>query len=126
MLTWPQESARPSSEVERLHALRMLQLARATRDTFAAHVRYHHLRVRELDIMRTIAADQHEQAETFFKKAEWQVGEIKHILDDEGLGLLEDVTMYNSFEQELTGGDHEMDHSESSRTSCITDLKAPH
>ena len=76
--------------------------------------------------MRAIAVDQHEQAETFFKKAEWQVGEIKHILDDEGLGLLEDVTMYNLTEPEPTCSDHDTHRSESSRTSCITDLKASH
>ena len=112
--------------MERLHALRMLQLACATRDTFATHVQYQHLRVRELDIMHTIAVNQHEQAETFFKKAEWQVGEIKHILNDEGLGLLEDVTMYNLTEPELTCSGHDTHHSESSHTSCITDLKASH
>ena len=79
-----QTSAVLPNEVEDLHSHNMLQLARASRDAFAAYLRFHRLRVKELDMMRTIAADECEQAEVFLRKADWQIGEIKHVLDREG------------------------------------------
>lgn len=45
-------------------------------------------------MMHTIAANECEQAEVFLRKADWQIGEIKHILDREGRGgLLERSTL---------------------------------
>ena len=52
-----QESATVPQEVGGINALHMLQLARASQDTFAAHLWYHHLHIKELDIMRVIATN---------------------------------------------------------------------
>ncbi|KIJ57942.1 hypothetical protein HYDPIDRAFT_34656 [Hydnomerulius pinastri MD-312] len=76
-----------SREVEDLHSLRMLQLARATRDALKAHKTYHRLRIRELDVMRTIAVDELEEAHTLFQQAEKQIGEVRHVLNENGADL---------------------------------------
>ncbi|KAI9568507.1 hypothetical protein HD554DRAFT_2172292 [Boletus coccyginus] len=88
-LVYMQESAKESKEVENLHSFRMLQLAHASRDAFAASVWYHRLRLKELEIMRTIATDRCDQAKVWLKQADWQIGEIKHILDRDRTGLHE-------------------------------------
>ncbi|KAI6022477.1 hypothetical protein BKA83DRAFT_4493801 [Pisolithus microcarpus] len=75
-----------SQEVEDLRSHRTLQLARATRDAFAAGVRYRHLRLREIELMRIMATDEYEEAEALLKAADRQIGEVKHILNCEGRG----------------------------------------
>lgn len=82
-----QISAKSPDDIENLHTLRMLQLARASRDAFTARLQYHRLRLKELELMCSVVTDECEVAETFVKKAEWQIGEIKHILNREGGGL---------------------------------------
>ncbi|KAH7910712.1 hypothetical protein BJ138DRAFT_1189106, partial [Hygrophoropsis aurantiaca] len=62
-----------SDEVENYFSLRMLQLARATRDTFTAKETYQRLRLHEIDIMRSIAADEFEEAISQRKDAESQI-----------------------------------------------------
>lgn len=103
-----QESATVSQEVERIRALHMLELARASRDAFAAHLRYHRLRIKELDIMRVVATDGCDQAEAFLQKADWQIGEIKYILNRDGIGLLEDrMSLFGPCGRESAGSDHD-------------------
>ena len=63
-----QASAIRSQEVEDLHSLRMLELARASLDAFAANEKYRRLRICELDIMRTVAVDEFEEAVVLRKK----------------------------------------------------------
>ena len=119
-----QESATVPQEVESINALHMLQLARASRDTFAAHLRYHRLRIKELDIMRVIATNRCDQAETFLKKADWQIGEIKHILDREGIGLLEEhISLFGPSGREPAGSDHDahLTSDISASSSCSDD-----
>jgi hypothetical protein len=103
-----QESATVSEEVEKIHALHMLELARASRDAFAAHLRFHRLRIKELDIMRVVATDRCDQAEAFLQKADWQIGEVKHILDRDGIGLLEErMSLFGPCGRESPGSDHD-------------------
>ena len=55
----------------------MLNLARLTRDAFAAKPRYRSIRIKELEMMQAIATDQYEETQSLLRKAEWQIGEIK-------------------------------------------------
>ncbi|KAI5986598.1 hypothetical protein EDD15DRAFT_2373032 [Pisolithus albus] len=70
-----------SEDVEELRSQRRLHIARATRDALAASLRYHQLRLREIELMRTMAIDECEEAEALLKAADRQVGEVKHILN---------------------------------------------
>lgn len=81
-------SASISEEVETLRSHRTLELARASREAFAAGVRYHRLRLREIELMRIMATDEYEEAEALLKAADRQIGEIRHILNCEGRGAL--------------------------------------
>lgn len=83
-----QASAIRSQEVEDLHSLCMLELARASLDAFAANEKYRRLRIRELDIMRTVAVDEFEEAVVLRKKAERQIGEVRHMLSSGGTDVL--------------------------------------
>jgi hypothetical protein len=107
-------------EAEDLHSHDMLQLARASRDALAAYLRFHRLRVKELDMMRAIAANECDQAEIFLRKAEWQIGEIKHILNHEGGGLLEQSTLsaFGLSGNEPSGSGRDECASNASSTSC--------
>ena len=68
----------------------MLQLARASRATFTATTKYRLLRIRELDIMRTIAFEEYQESQGCAKAAGRQVGEVRNILTSQGLSLFED------------------------------------
>lgn len=60
----------------------MLELARAARATFAAHVKYQRLRMKELEIHQAMALDDCEEAEEILKEAEVQAGHIKGVLQN--------------------------------------------
>ena len=114
-----QTSAMSPDGAQHLHSHDMLQLAWASRDTFAACLRFHRLRVKELEMMCVIASNECEQAEAFLRKAEWQIGEIKHALDVEGAGLLEQSTLSSGLcGREPSGSDHDEYASDTSSTSC--------
>ena len=68
-----------------MHCRRMLQLARASREAFAAHVKYRAKRIHELDVMRIIARDEFEEAVSLVKVADLQVGELRHVLSVDGI-----------------------------------------
>lgn len=95
---------------ENLHYHRMLHLARTSRNTLAARLEYHRERVRELQTMCCMAVDDCKQAEALLMKAEWQIGEIKHILDHEGIGLLEHGDLFaHAGCRQATVGDNNQD-----------------
>ena len=62
----------------------MLQLAHASREVLAAKVKFRLLSIHELDVMRTIAHDKYEEAIFDLKKAESQIGEMRHVLTTRG------------------------------------------
>lgn len=68
----------------------MLQLARASREAFAAQAKYRLLRIRELDVMRTVAHDEYEEAQFFVRDADRQIGDIRHTLSTLGVPLVDD------------------------------------
>lgn len=68
---------RRKPELEDLRARRVLELARATRATFAAHVKYQELRQKEFQIIQEMAGDDFEEAEGFLEEAELQAGRVK-------------------------------------------------
>ncbi|KAG9311276.1 hypothetical protein JVU11DRAFT_8362 [Chiua virens] len=114
-----QISANRTDEVENLHSLRMLQLARTSRDAFAVRLQYHCVRVRELQMMCSMATDECEEAKTFLKRSEWQIGEIKHILDHKGVGLLKcaDLFTHEESRRGLFGNGDDVCHFNDSRSS---------
>lgn len=58
--------------------------------------------------MRVVATDKCDQAEIFLKKADWQIGEIKHILDHDGIGLLEERTsLFGPLGREPAGSEYD-------------------
>ena len=69
-------SHKRSSELEDLHSLCMLQLAQASREAFATHAKYWHLRIQEIEVMCLIAVDEYEEAEAAIQNADHQVGEV--------------------------------------------------
>lgn len=77
-------SAKRDHEVEDLHTLRMLQLARASREAFAAQVRLRLTRIHELDVMRTIAYDEYEEAMELLRQADRQIGEVRQAISSRG------------------------------------------
>ncbi|KAI6039084.1 hypothetical protein EDC04DRAFT_2895627 [Pisolithus marmoratus] len=77
-------SAKRDNEVEDLHTLRMLQLARASREAFAAQVRLRLTRIHELDVMRTIAYDEYEEALELLRQADRQIGEVRQTISKRG------------------------------------------
>lgn len=87
-MTIMQASVKRNSELEDLHAMRLLELVRASRATFTAHAKYQRLRLKELDIVRSMAIDECEEAESLLKEVEWQAGEVKNAVDQDGPGLL--------------------------------------
>lgn len=100
-----QVSAKTSEEAENRRSLRALDLARASRNVIAANVQYHHLRISEIDTMRTIIVEECEEAEARLKQAD---EEIRYMLDQEGLGELEklrDQPMFDSLGKEPSGND---------------------
>lgn len=62
----------------------MLQLAHASREAFAAKVKFHLSYIHELDVMRTIAHDEYEEAVCDLKNAKSQIGEMRHNLATRG------------------------------------------
>jgi hypothetical protein len=66
----------------------MLQLACASREAFAASTKYRLTHVHELDVMRTIAHDEYEEAATLLKNADRQIGELRHFLTTNGTGIV--------------------------------------
>ena len=54
----------------------MLQLARASREAFAAHAKYQRLRIQEIEIMRLSAVDDYEEAAAVVQRADHQIGEL--------------------------------------------------
>ncbi|KAI6044769.1 hypothetical protein EDC04DRAFT_2889446 [Pisolithus marmoratus] len=77
-------SAKRDNEVEDLHTLRMLQLAHASREAFAAQVRLCLTRIHELDVMRTIAYDEYEEALELLRQADRQIGEVRQTISKRG------------------------------------------
>ena len=65
-----QVSARKARELEDLHSLCILQLARASCSTFAAHLTYHRLHLQEIEVMRTITIDECEEVEVCLRRAD--------------------------------------------------------
>jgi len=82
-------SAKRSQDVEDLHSTRMLQLARASREAFAAYAKYRLLRLHEVDVLRTIAYDDFEEAQSFVKDADRQIGELRHDMSSSGVPLFQ-------------------------------------
>ena len=82
-----QVSVKREKAVEDLHTLRMLQLARASRQAFAASVKYRLSRIHELDVMRTVAHDEYEEAVTLLNKADIQVGQMHQFLVTNGTAI---------------------------------------
>ncbi|KAI5987637.1 hypothetical protein EDD15DRAFT_2371997 [Pisolithus albus] len=80
-------SAERGHEVEDLHTLRMLQLARASREAFAAQVGLRLKRIHELDVMRTIAYDEYEEALKLLRQADRQIGELRHTISSRGMNI---------------------------------------
>ena len=80
-------SHKRSSELEDLHSLCMLQLARASREAFAAHAKYRHLRIQEIEVMHLIAVNEYEEAEAAVQNADRQVGEVQHLLTNDGRAM---------------------------------------
>ena len=74
-------------EIEDLHAMRLLQLAHASCATFAVCEKYHRLRHKELKIMHLMAMDDCEESEALSKDSVWQLGEVKNVVNKEGLGF---------------------------------------
>lgn len=74
-------------EIEDLHAMRLLQLARASRATFSACETYHHLQLKKLQIMRLMAMDDCKELEALSKDGVRQLGEVKNVVNKEGLGF---------------------------------------
>lgn len=68
--------------------MRLLQLARASRATFAAREKYHRLRLKELEIMRSMGIDDCEESGTLLKESVQQLGDMKSAANKEGLGFL--------------------------------------
>ena len=68
--------------MEELQCRQLLELARASCASFAAHVKYRELHLKEFEIMHAIALDEYEEAESMLKDAEWQVGEVKSDITD--------------------------------------------
>ena len=62
----------------------MLQLARASREAFAAHAKYQRLRIQEIEIMRLSAVDDYEEAAAVVQRADHQIGELRHTLTSNG------------------------------------------
>jgi len=77
-----QVSAERSQEAEDLHLRRMLQLARASRDALAARLKHCRLRLQEIDVMRTITAEELEETEASLRRANEQVEEMEHLVPD--------------------------------------------
>lgn len=74
-------------------------------------------------MMCSMATDECEEAETFLKKAEWQIGEIKHILDHDGVGLHEQgLFMFDSSGKEPSGSDD--GHSDTSPSPHYSELSS--
>ncbi|KAH0838800.1 hypothetical protein J3R83DRAFT_7197 [Lanmaoa asiatica] len=106
-------------EMEDLHSHDMLQLAWASHDIFTAYLQFHCLSVKEFDIMHAIATNEYEQAEVFLKKADWQIGEIKHVLDSEEVGLLEQSMLsFGLSGKEPSGSDNDKCPSDEFSVSC--------
>ncbi|KAI5992718.1 hypothetical protein EDD15DRAFT_2367995 [Pisolithus albus] len=80
-------STKRDREVDDLHNLRVLQLARASREAFAAQVRLRLRRIQELDVMRTIAYDEYEEALSLLRQADRQVGEVRHTISSAGTSI---------------------------------------
>ncbi|KAH0834615.1 hypothetical protein J3R83DRAFT_10099 [Lanmaoa asiatica] len=76
--------------MEHLHSFRMLQLARASRAAFAAKTRFSILRVQELDVLRTIAYEEYEEAQCQLTEADHQIGDVRNILVRSGSALFEE------------------------------------
>ncbi|KAG6379038.1 hypothetical protein JVT61DRAFT_11467 [Boletus reticuloceps] len=82
-----QVSAKRENIIEDLHTLQMLQLAHASRQAFAARVKYRLTCIHELDVMRTVAHDKYEEAITHLNKVDLQVGEMRHFLVTNGTSI---------------------------------------
>ena len=65
----------------------MLQLAHASRQAFAASVKYRLLCIHELDVMHTVAHDEYEEAVTLLNKADIQVGQMHQFLVTNGTAI---------------------------------------
>ncbi|KAH0827340.1 hypothetical protein J3R83DRAFT_3970 [Lanmaoa asiatica] len=74
-------------ELEDLCSLHLLQLARASRSTLAAHMTYRCLHLQEIEVMCTIAIDECEEAEVCLRRADKQIGEIRNVLHTNGTVL---------------------------------------
>ncbi|KAH0830271.1 hypothetical protein J3R83DRAFT_1636 [Lanmaoa asiatica] len=80
-------SATREKDIEDFHALRMLQLARASREVFSANTKYRLTRIHELDVMRAIAHDEYEEAAALLKNADCQIEELERFLAANGTGI---------------------------------------
>lgn len=63
--------------MEDLQSMRLLELARASRASVAAFSKYKELRLKEFEIMYTVAQDECDEATSWLKDVEWQVGQVK-------------------------------------------------
>lgn len=92
-----QVSVRRSQEVDNLHALCMLELARASQKTFDANLRYRRLCLQEIKVMHTIAIDECEEAASWMHRAESQIGELRHLLHHNGVAIGDSgITLFSS------------------------------
>ncbi|KAH0831969.1 hypothetical protein J3R83DRAFT_12866 [Lanmaoa asiatica] len=72
--------------------MRLLQLARASCATFTARRKYHRLRLKELEILRLMAMDDCEESEALVNTGVHQLGEVKHAVNSEGLGVFSRIS----------------------------------
>ena len=70
----------------------MLNLARLSRDVYAAKMQYQCLRMQELEMMRAVVKDEHEETQVSLSQMECQIGQIHKQLYDSG-GITENRTM---------------------------------
>jgi len=82
-------STKRNQDIEDHYSLRTLQLARASREAFAARAKYRLLRIHEADVIRTIAYDKYEEAQSLVKDVERQIGEIRHTMSSSGTTLFQ-------------------------------------
>ena len=55
---------------------RILELARVSREVYIAKMRYQHLRMRELEMMKAVMGDELEETQGYLNQMDGQVGEI--------------------------------------------------
>lgn len=64
-------------EVKEYMNTQMLRIARTSRDAHNTKIQYHRIRLRELDMMRSLVADELEESQISLDEVERQIGHIR-------------------------------------------------